>query len=50
MANVAFSADGKLLASGGLDGVVQICDAASGNLKFALDGPGGGIEVKLLSF
>jgi len=42
---LAFSYDGQLLASGGLDGVVQIFDASSGTLKCVLDGPGAGIEV-----
>lgn len=48
MSSLAFSYDGQLLACGGLDGVVQICDASSGNLKCVLDGPGLGIEVKPL--
>uniref|UniRef100_A0A1J3J0N6 Angio-associated migratory cell protein n=1 Tax=Noccaea caerulescens TaxID=107243 RepID=A0A1J3J0N6_NOCCA len=44
VSSLAFSYDGQLLACGGLDGVVQICDASSGNLKCVLDGPGLGIE------
>lgn len=48
VSSLAFSYDGQLLACGGLDGVVQICDASSGNLKCVLDGPGLGIEVKPL--
>lgn len=47
VASLAFSYDGQLLASGSLDGIVQVWDA-SGNLKCALEGPGGGIEVRLL--
>lgn len=45
VSSLAFSYDGQLVASGGLDGVVQIFDASSGTLKCVLDGPGGGIEV-----
>ncbi|CAN7086542.1 unnamed protein product [Brassica oleracea var. botrytis] len=44
VSSLAFSYDGQLVASGGLDGVVQIFDASSGTLKCVLDGPGGGIE------
>lgn len=38
-----------MVASGGLDGIVQIWDASSGNLKCVLEGPDKGIEVDLLS-
>ncbi|KAK1323674.1 hypothetical protein QJS10_CPA02g01496 [Acorus calamus] len=41
---VAFSADGQFLASGSLDGLVQVWDTYSGNLKCKLEGPGEGIE------
>lgn len=47
MSSLAFSADGQLLASGSFDGIIQIWDTSSGNLKCTLEGPGGGIEVKL---
>ena len=46
MSSLAFSTDGQLLASGSFDGLVQIWDITSGNLKCTLEGPGGGIEVK----
>ncbi|KAK1289577.1 hypothetical protein QJS10_CPB18g00179 [Acorus calamus] len=42
---VAFSADGQFLASGSLDGLVQVWDTYSGNLKCKLEGPGEGIEA-----
>ena len=45
VSTVAFSSDGQLLASGSLDGVIQIWDITSGSLKCTLDGPGAGIEV-----
>ncbi|KAJ4884358.1 Quinoprotein alcohol dehydrogenase-like superfamily protein [Raphanus sativus] len=46
VSSLAFSYDGQLVASGGLDGgVVQILDASSGTSKCVLDGPGAGIEV-----
>ncbi|KAM7266187.1 hypothetical protein ACFE04_004084 [Oxalis oulophora] len=35
-----------MLASGGLDGRIQIWDAHSGNQKCSLEGPGGPVEVK----
>ncbi|KAF3453639.1 hypothetical protein FNV43_RR04080 [Rhamnella rubrinervis] len=35
----------KLLASGSLDGIIQIWDIALGNLKGTLDCPSGGIEM-----
>lgn len=47
VSSLAFSTDGQLLASGSLDGTVQVWDVASSNLKCTLDGPGGGIEVKV---
>ncbi|XP_057427558.1 uncharacterized protein LOC130720873 [Lotus japonicus] len=43
IASLAFSYDGKFLASGSLDGIVQVWDEF-GNLKGPLEGPGGGIE------
>ena len=46
VSSLAFSSDGQLLASGSFDGLVKIWDM-SGNLKRTLEGPGGGIEVKL---
>lgn len=48
MSSLAFSTDGQLLASGSLDGLVQVWDVSAGNLKCTLEGPGGGIEVKTL--
>lgn len=50
VSSLAFSMDGQLLASGGLDGLVQIWDPSSGNLKCTLEGPGGGVEVRSLKF
>ena len=44
VASMEFSTDGGLLATGGLDGKVNVYDAASGELKRSLEGPGGGIE------
>ncbi|KAI4350270.1 hypothetical protein L6164_004741 [Bauhinia variegata] len=43
VSGLVFSYDGQLLASGSLDGIVQVWDG-SGNLKVSLEGPGGGIE------
>lgn len=45
VASLAFSSDGRLLASGGLDGVVMIWDVFTGQLKQKLEGPGDAIEV-----
>lgn len=45
VSSLAFSNDGQLLASGSFDGLIQIWDAASGNLKGTLEGPSSGIEV-----
>jgi len=42
--SVGFSADGALLATGGLDGTVRVWDAASGTPRRTLDGPGDGLE------
>ncbi|KAF9597358.1 hypothetical protein IFM89_017261 [Coptis chinensis] len=42
--SLAFSSDGKLLASGVFDGLIQVWDITSGSLKCTLEGPGGGIE------
>ena len=41
----AFSYDGKFLASGSMDGIVQVWDVY-GNLRSVLNGPNGGIQVK----
>jgi ribosome assembly protein SQT1 len=41
---VAFSADGALLATGGLDGAVRVWDGATGALLRSLDGPADGVE------
>ncbi|XP_054822976.1 uncharacterized protein LOC129321280 [Prosopis cineraria] len=43
VSSLAFSSDGQLLASGSLDGVVQVWDVL-GNHRGSLEGPGGGIE------
>lgn len=43
---LAFSSDGALLASGGLDGVVCLWDAATQEQKAKLEGPSGGIEAR----
>ena len=40
----AFSTDGALLATGGLDGRVCVFDGRNGELRRTLEGPGGGIE------
>ena len=40
----AFSTDGALLATGGLDGRVCVFDGRDGELRHTLEGPGGGIE------
>ncbi|GJZ64673.1 angio-associated migratory cell protein-like protein [Tanacetum coccineum] len=42
---VPFSFDGQLVASGSLDGVIQVWDISLGNLKYTLDGPGAGIKI-----
>ncbi|GFP95701.1 angio-associated migratory cell protein [Phtheirospermum japonicum] len=44
VSSLCFSADGQLLASGSLDGVVKVWDIAKGELKCTLEGPSGGIE------
>jgi WD40 repeat protein len=49
VSSLTFSSDGQLLATGGFDGIVQIWDASSGNLKCVLEGPDEGIEVNLLT-
>ncbi|XP_057752696.1 uncharacterized protein LOC130970588 [Arachis stenosperma] len=43
VSSLAFSHNGQFLASGSLDGIVQVWDVF-GNLKGTLEGPGGGIE------
>lgn len=45
VSSLAFSSDGQLLASGSLDGIIQVWDISTSNLKCSLDGPGGSIEV-----
>lgn len=45
IASLAFSHDGQLLASGGLDSIVNIWDSSTGALKQKLEGPGEAIEV-----
>ena len=47
VSSLAFSTDGQLLASGSFDGLIQVWDISSGNLKCTLEGPGSGIEVSL---
>jgi WD40 repeat protein len=44
VASTAFSTDGGLLATGGLDGRVNVYDVSTGELRRTLEGPGGGIE------
>lgn len=45
VAALSFSHDGQLLASGGLDGIVNIWDSSTGTLKQKLEGPGEAVEV-----
>lgn len=45
VAALAFSHDGQLLASGGLEGVVNVWDSSTGALKQKLEGPGDAVEV-----
>ena len=45
IAALEFSHDGQLLASGGLDGIVNVWDSSTGALKQKLEGPGEAIEV-----
>jgi WD40 repeat protein len=44
VAALAFSPDGAMLASGGMDGVVRVWNAADGALLHALDGPAEAVE------
>lgn len=46
VASLAFSNDGSLLATGGLDGLVYVWDADTGAEKHKLEGPGEAIEVR----
>ncbi len=48
--NIAFNFDGKLLATGSMDGTVIIWEADTGKKKFVLDGPGAEITVNLFEF
>lgn len=41
----AFNMDGRLAATGALDGGIKVWDVASGNLVQNLEGPGDAIEV-----
>lgn len=36
-----------MLATGSLDGLIQVWDTSSGKVKCKLEGPGGAIEVKV---
>lgn len=42
--SLEFSRDGRLLASGGMDGVVNTWESSTGALKQKLEGPSGTIE------
>jgi WD40 repeat protein len=42
--------DGKLLATGGMEGVVKIWDVETGNHVADLEGPGDSIEVPFLPY
>ncbi|KAJ9533174.1 WD40-repeat-containing domain protein [Haematococcus lacustris] len=44
VASLAFSSNGSLLASGGMDGVVKIWDTSSGQLVQDLEGPGDAVN------
>ena len=44
VASLAFSSDGALLASGGMDGVVRVWDASTGACLQTLEGPGDAVE------
>jgi WD40 repeat protein len=50
VSSLAFSCDGQFLASGSLDGVVQVWDVSGNPRSTTLEGPGEGIEVRLLAF
>ncbi len=47
VAALAFSSDGQLLASGGLDGIVNVWESSTGTLRHKLEGPGDAIEVSI---
>ena len=46
---VTLSADGRLLASGGLDGIIRLCETPSGRLVATLQGQTGGVRGVTLS-
>jgi len=45
ISRLEFSIDGKLLATGGMEGIVKIWDVETGNHVADLEGPGDSIEV-----
>jgi WD40 repeat protein len=50
VSRLEFSVDGKLLATGGMEGVVKIWDVETGNHVADLEGPGDSIEVPFLPY
>ncbi|CAI5476059.1 unnamed protein product, partial [Closterium sp. Yama58-4] len=47
VAAVEFSGDGRWVATAGMDGVVMLWDAATGERRHRLEGPGESIEVRM---